>query len=472
MGKIIKYVFIVGAVCFFLLMVGLIGGYYWLLGYLKSEDFREMVKTESGQALGMEVSLMPLHWTGSSIYTDGASGKAVGNTPVKQLKADQLRANLNLYGILEGVWDVPTVELQRISLQLASPHLEGSDSVIFAKEQKPLTFDDEPATGGGEAGPAKEKGGGFLSGMLPTEVKIGEVSVQEVEVEWLPEGSPPITLKGLRLLARPRGVAWDIKGQNGEIEIPEWPKMQIVDTTLRAAPDMIYVTEANMRLKNEGRIKLSGEVATTEDQKMDMHATVTRLPIATLLEGDWRMRVLGYISGKVDAQGSLSSPEGLKVTGEVNLLDGRLEALPVLNDIAVLTKYEQFRSVPLQKAHAKFTWATDTLEVRDLELKSEGLLIIKGSLQQKGISLSGTLQVATVPAALRYLPGAENFVFTREEHGYVWTDVKISGTTLAPEEDLSPRLRNAAVQQIGEDATDTVDRIIDTATDLIPSFFP
>ena len=156
----------------------------------------------------------------------------------------------------------------------------------------------------------------------------------------------------------------------------------------------------------------------------------------------------------------------------IKVQDGRLEALPMLNEIATLTKYDSFRSVPLQKAHAKFDWATDKLTIRDLELKSEGLLIIKGHIKQEGIKLDGLLQVATVPAALRYLPGAQNYVFTREELGYVWTDVKISGTTLDPQEDLSARLKDAAINQVGQDAVDTVEDLMDTARDIIPGFIP
>lgn len=470
MGKIFKYVLVLSAVVFFLLIAGLVGGYYWLLGYLKSDDFRQMVREESGKAFEMQVDLMPLHWTGSSIYTDGLSGQALGATPVRDLRADQLRANLDIYGVLDGVWEVPTIEVQRVRLLLAAPHQAGTDSVIFANEEPTaaLSFDDDP----GASAPEAEAAPSFLEGLLPTEVKIGEVSVQDVEVEWVPEGSAPITLDGLRVLAQPRGVAWDILGQNGTVKIPDWPDLQVADTKLRYTPEAVYVTEANLRVDNQGRIKLSGEVATTEDQQMKLNAQVQRVPLSTLLEGDWRMRILGNIFGDVDAEGSLSSPEGLSISGEVSLQDGRLEALPVLNDIAALTKYEDFRSVPLQKASAKFNWTPVQLEVRDLELKSEGLLIIQGWFQQEGIQIKGKLEVATVPAALRFLPGAEEYVFTRQELGYVWTEVNLSGTTLDPKEDLSERLKGAAVQQLGDDAFDTVDQVIDAAREFIPGFIP
>lgn len=474
MGKLLKFGLIGLGAALLLFVVAMVAGYYWLLGYLKSEGFRDMVKHETGKSFQMEIDLMPLNWSGTSIYTDGLQGKALDDNPVQSLRAEQLRANLNLYGVLDGVWDVPSIELQQLRLKLESPHQKGSHSVTSPHKKK--AHADKPKQKPAEEGEtvaapdqaAHQEG---LASYLPSEVKIGQVSIQEVDVEWVPEGSPPIKLKEMKVLAEPRGNAWDVFGQKGVLTIPEWPKMQIPEIKLRATETAIFVTEAKLRVKRQGNIELSGEVETTEDQQLNLAAKVQRLPLSTLLEGDWRMRILGNIFGKAKAEGSLRAPEGLTVSGNVRLQDGRLEALPVLNEIAAVTKYDEFRSVPLQQARAKFKWTPQKLEVRNLMLKSEGLLVVKGNFTQKGILLSGKLEVGTTPRALRFLPGAEKYVFTKKHDGYVWTEMNLSGTTLKPEEDLSQRLKDAAILGIGEGAAETVIDVMDKAQEYIPNIF-
>ncbi|PYK69468.1 MAG: hypothetical protein DME45_02045, partial [Verrucomicrobia bacterium] len=53
--------------------------------------------------------------------------------------------------------------------------------------------------------------------------------------------------------------------------------------------------------------------------------------------------------------------------------------------------------------------------------------------------LSGAIELGVVRHLLDWLPKPEE-VFPREHDGYRWTTVHLSGTTDAPEQDLSPRI--------------------------------
>ena len=44
------------------------------------------------------------------------------------------------------------------------------------------------------------------------------------------------------------------------------------------------------------------------------------------------------------------------------------------------------------------------------------------------------------PQTLQWIPGSRERVFTVAQNGYVWTDVKISGSLKDLREDLTPRL--------------------------------
>ncbi|MEI6535623.1 MAG: hypothetical protein WCN98_09815, partial [Verrucomicrobiaceae bacterium] len=83
-------------------------------------------------------------------------------------------------------------------------------------------------------------------------------------------------------------------------------------------------------------------------------------------------------------------------------------------------------------------------KITRLVLQSNGLMRIEGDLSIDGKILKGDLLVGVSPETLRWMPGAQNHVFT-DPHpggtpGFVWTTVHLGGTMDSPTEDLSNRL--------------------------------
>jgi hypothetical protein len=60
--------------------------------------------------------------------------------------------------------------------------------------------------------------------------------------------------------------------------------------------------------------------------------------------------------------------------------------------------------------------------------------------------LSGKLRLGVIPGSASWLPGAEQTVFLLTENGYIWTEVNLSGTVDAPQNDLVPKLAAAGVK--------------------------
>ena len=91
----------------------------------------------------------------------------------------------------------------------------------------------------------------------------------------------------------------------------------------------------------------------------------------------------------------------------------------------------------------------------------------------EGENLDGQLNIGLPAEVLAKLPSAASDVFTTNERGMRWAQVRITGTTEKPKEDLSGRLMGAAAARLidklqqdipaaGEDAASTAEEIINS----------
>src|SRR5690606_17290344 len=126
----------------------------------------------------------------------------------------------------------------------------------------------------------------------------------------------------------------------------------------------------------------------------------------------------------------------------------------------------------------------DRIEITDLVLQSDGLTRLEGSFVLKDRQITeGQFRLGVTPGTLRWIPGAEQKVFTHAENGFLWTPLEISGSLDQPRENLSARLAGGAVESLVEDAprqaTDAAKKIlrdpsstIDTGKKLLDSLVP
>ena len=95
----------------------------------------------------------------------------------------------------------------------------------------------------------------------------------------------------------------------------------------------------------------------------------------------------------------------------------------------------------LQELSGNYEWTKGSLQITNLVAESKGLLRLEGScvITDAG-GITGALRVGVTPQTLQWIPGSRERVFTVAQNGYVWTDVKISGSLKDLREDLTPRL--------------------------------
>ena len=77
------------------------------------------------------------------------------------------------------------------------------------------------------------------------------------------------------------------------------------------------------------------------------------------------------------------------------------------------------------------------LRVKDIDFDRNQITVREGKLD-------GVLRVGISPSLIQWLPSGRGKVFEENRDGYIWTPVRVSGTTDFPQEDLSKRLVQAA----------------------------
>ena len=125
--------------------------------------------------------------------------------------------------------------------------------------------------------------------------------------------------------------------------------------------------------------------------------------------------------------------------GSLRVEGGRLRGLQFLGQLASIARKDSHADLELNKCEAELFWGKGAGELKQIEIAAKGKFRIEGSVSLHDQSLGGQLRLGLAPAYLEWLPKAEE-VFTRNQDGYLWTTVHLSGTLDAPQQDLSPRV--------------------------------
>lgn len=450
MKKALRYLGFAAAGLVILVVAVLTAFYLWLNSYLKGEDFRSLVSTKTSESLQLKGEFLPFHWSGFSVHSDGYFGKGNAGNPLVSVRADQVRADLNLRPILDGIWSVPRVEIQSLNIEIdpAVPPAPAQASTPTATAPRASTD--------------------FFARFLPRRVDLDTIFV--TRANFLLKTTPAVTLQELQLTLTPDGTTWNIDATGGKLKHPDWPLFTVQRSKLRASDQHLFLTQVDLQLPDSGQISVSGEVNGQDTAPLNLRADVQRAPITAFLTGDWRARLTGNLNGLVKWTGDLRGPQAIQAAGNLKLLEGRIEALPFLNQIATFTKTEEFRSLKLHKASADFIWVPqkDRLEVYNLVLESEGLVRVQGKFTVERNIIDGHFSLGTVPSVVKFIPGAESQVFVEKRDGYIWTPLNLTGPLQSPTEDLTPKLKTAAVNSIGETANQGLQQVIDAAKSLLP----
>jgi len=412
--------FLVVAACAVALPIG-------FRAYLGSRDFRLRILESADRALHAQGELMPLQSNGSALYTDGYVAHGTPAAPFSELRAEQIRADLNWHGLLRHAWQVDDFTVQRLNITLQSAQ---------PVEAPMATAPSRPPSS------------------TPWHLDLRRAHVQEANLKW---GSPtsPGEASGMALSVAPGDSGTAINVAGGKFTQQGWPAFDIVSARLRAQPQSVSILESSFQ-NPDGQVSVSGEIVF--DQAADLQVNLAGLGLRPFLAPDWRARIDGRIFADANVHVSLGTPPSNpdSTTGSARLENAVITALPILDQIALFTRMERFRKINLSTATFDFTYSGDQFAARNLVAEASGLLRVEGAFTVGKGEIVGDFKVGVTPSSLQWLPGSRARVFTESRDGYAWAPMRLTGPIDHPSEDLSPRLATAAAGEVIQGVESTV----------------
>ena len=442
------------------LLLALVGVRWWLDRFLRSDDFRRFLDRKASAALQAEAHLEPLHWENGELYTAALTVRGSPNGPFTAFNADQVRAALDLGALWRRVWRIETLEIERLSADL------GTGSA--RKTAPPQPPPDKVAAPGADRS--------ALASLLPNRLEIGELHIADLSLKWTndqPDGTG--RLEGTRLTARMLGnvKTWVVDGHGGTLSQANLPPVTLDDFNLKSTEEALFITRASGRPQPGGTLEFSGRQALTGAKDLDLMLNLDAVPIEPFLPPDWRGRLHGKATGNVRVTGSAQEANRWQATGHVDLREGRMETLPVLDELAAFSASARYRQIVVQKGSLDFTWTPDVVTVRNLVIESEGLLRVEGDFTVRARQIDGLFRVGVAVSTVRWVNQISAAVFDLPAHdGYAWTTMRLTGPVDNPHEDLTARLATSVEQAVTRKAKEGTDAVLDTASGLLDLLKP
>jgi len=431
--------------------LGMGGGYLWLRSWLHGGEFRKMLAAEADQALAVTSEFGPFLWGGTRMET--GSFKASGEGVLRAIDAEGLRVEVGLGGWWQGLWRIDEARVRRIEVELDAS-ASGAAGDLPALPALPAL----PVAGGEAA--ARSERGRWYDALVPREVALRQLEVGSSALT-VRTRSGPVAIRGTSWRVTPDAAkgSYRAEGADGTLRLPwAWaPPMSLGRARLRYQGDTVFLTAADFQLYQSGRLELSGEMAVKGGGYV-FNGDLRDVMCAEVLPEDWKQR----LSGKVDADFSVEhGARGPRVKGGLELVDGVLTAMPLLDSLSAYADTTRFRRLALEEGRTDFEWEDGALVLRNVRIASEGLVRLEGGLRvDREKRLDGRFRLGLVPGVLARIPGAETLVFTPGERGLLWTSLHVTGTVDDPEEDLTGRLIEAAGMRMFEVLPETGERVL------------
>jgi hypothetical protein len=305
-----------------------------------------------------------------------------------------------------------------------------------------------------ESAPFKTK----KSGWLPSEVELQGLEIREVMIKALLDQGPVAADRMKVRVTREGKDDYRAEIADGRIRLPLaiLPEVRLDRVGLRWHDGQAFLTSATASAFRNGSLEATGE-CDTGTGGFTLDGSVTGLKCDEVFNETWAKRFIGDFASDF----GLDNRDGEPVArGRMEVRNGTLTALPVLDALAAYADTRRFRVLTLSEAHSDWMWRKDGFSLNHLVLASEGLVRLEGSITLRGRNLDGTFRLGLAPGTLSTIPGAETDVFLAGERGLLWTPLRITGTLDDPKEDLTDRLVAAAGARMFDVIPETGEKVI------------
>ncbi len=430
------------------------------INFLKSDSFRDYIITAMEEKLHADIDLQQLRWEGSTVYADTWRAQGHADAAFSKIEMDGMRATLD--GVEDAALQIPEIRINQVSLE-------------FSKQKRAGAPSTEVNAPSGDTKTSSSPIPSWLKNWVPNRVETGIIHVGATNLTFRDEqGTQQLALTSVETQSKPMSSpgSWEIQARNGQLSLANFPTLSIRKFETRWNHNDIFINQAELVFYDSAEISGSGDILLGSRPELNLDLKLSNLDTANLLSADWKKKITGTLHGDFTIKGEPGKRSSLISKGELQLKNGVIEGLPMLELIATYTKMQRFKRLALHQASADFVKKGDRIEISKLILQSDGLTRLEGSftLENRQIS-NGKFRLGVTPGTLRWIPGAEQKVFTQAQDGFLWTPLVISGSLDQPKEDLTARLTGAAIETLVNDApaqaTDAAKKILSNPSDAI-----
>jgi hypothetical protein len=234
----------------------------------------------------------------------------------------------------------------------------------------------------------------------------------------------------------------------------------------RKTGDQLEITSYSLTA-GDGQITGTGNIPLQTPEQSTLHYKIQQVPIKVLLPTKWPITLNGVVNGMGDYTGPLFTWQQGTAHGSLQLDGTKVSGFPFMEKLTLLPPLQELLAASLDEAKANYHYNEGSFNFTEIVLTKVQKISLQGKLSVSVTNeLDGTFKLGIPTGLLAVAPPLKEKIFTQENDGFSWTDLKISGTPEQIQEDLTPRLVTLS-QSEGNKVQDAIKQGIEKANDRL-----
>ena len=412
-------------IIFLLVAVGIVI-YQKTMTFLHSEEFRKQIALEVGAEMGTKGEFQEFNWNGMSLSTDGYN--AEGEGAIQKVNIEDVKLDVDFSYIKRDKFKLKNVKVQNMSVSI---DLE-KDFIQFEGEKRKKSL---------------------LEELLPDHAELYDAEVENMQMNVVTSGES-YSFEHLAAKVKKSDDGYDLEVEGGTFDLP----LSIVEdvnlksATLKQRGEEVYLNQSEFSIFDSGKLNITGFVNLSRSARdlYELDGKLSDLRCKDVFPANWQKNLKGEVVATFSVKPDRNNEPIIK--GHLEIENGTLEALPVLNKVAYYLADSKYRTIQFETFECDFEKRGEVITLKNIILSSKGLLKVEGNLEIDGEKLDGRFDIGLPANKLTNIPGAETIVFKAGKDKLHWATVNIGGVIGDIKEDLTDRLIAAAGRRMVEGA--------------------
>jgi hypothetical protein len=296
-----------------------------------------------------------------------------------------------------------------------------------------------------EAPPADSGSVGTTAG-APSRIEVKELATHEGTVEMDFSDDRKVTIDGVASDSTNEGGIWTTQLQATSIKSGT---LAIAASSVKIVGDADQLTFSDLHLQcDPGAITGDGQVATSGRHEAQLTLKGLDVPVSMLVALAWQPELDGLAQLDLSYTGN---DAGGTAQGTLSLTHAKFNVLPWLSKVTLLVGLPDMTGVEVDKATSDFAWKDGALHLTNIDVRKNDVMRIAGDVDVDAQgNVDGKLKLGLPSVVTAKWPQLQTGIFSNQSDDYNWTDVHLTGTPTHLQEDLTPRLVSAGLNQGGD----------------------